>query len=624
MPARPPLLDDPTFQVLLRSPTEITTLLGSDGEVLYISPSVTNVLGRRPDDIIGTSGLGDVHPEDRERLREDLAGLVETPGASLQTEYRVRHEDGSWRVLNTYAWNLLEDARVGAVLVRSRDVTENRALRARVGRTERYLEQLVNHVPVVFCLLDSDGTVLLSEGRGLEGIGLRPGEAVGKSVFDLYAHYHPVTAAVERALDGEEVRAELRVEGRIYETLLTPRTDEEGRVLGVSGVSLDRTEEARAREADAFKARLLDFIGQAVIVTDPEGRITYWNRAATELYGWEREEVMGRSVVEVTVPEDAEDEASEILATLPAGGTWSGEFRVQRKDGTTFPVLTTVAPMLDEDGEMTGVIGVSVDLSERRALEARLEEARRVEAIGRLAGGVAHDFNNMITAIRGYARLLLGEVGPEEEHLRPDLEEIDRVAERAGEITAQLLAYGRRQVSQPRRLDLAETVGSMTGVLSRLVGEDVGLTFVADEGPCPVEIDPSQVERLVLNLAVNAREAMSGGGEMEIRVRPAEPDAVSTAEPGCDEEEGPWVELSVRDTGRGIAEAHLPHVFEPFYTTKARGGGTGLGLATVQGVAMQNGGCVAVESEPGEGATFRVYLPRAGAEDVRSQGEQPR
>jgi PAS domain S-box-containing protein len=330
------------------------------------------------------------------------------------------------------------------------------------------------------------------------------------------------------------------------------------------------------------------------------------NDAAIRHYGYSREEFLAMTIKEIRPAEDV----PQLLADVAGGGgpgspsprTW----RHQRKDGSLIDVEVT-AGRIDFEGRRAALV-VSHDVSERKRLERRLADAEKMEAIGRLAGGVAHDFNNLLTVIAGYAEILLARDRDSEE-----VTEIARAAGQAASLTRQLLAFSRRQVLHPKVLDLNEIVAGMETMLHRIIGDDVsvGIKLAADLSP--VEADRAQIERVILNLAANARDAMPNGGALTIETANVDVDAEQVASHGDDGITGPHVLLAVSDTGHGMDEEVAKHLFEPFFTTKGAGTGTGLGLATVFGVVKQSGGGIYVYSEPGRGTTFKIYLPVAAA-----------
>ncbi len=368
------------------------------------------------------------------------------------------------------------------------------------------------------------------------------------------------------------------------------------------------------RDGVSFEAQLLDVVQQAVIVTDVEGRVIFWNAFAETLFGWPRDEALGKSIVELTPHESSRDEASAIMKRLAAGGSWAGDFRVGRKDGTTFTAFVVDSPILGPDGKLAGIVGVSTDVSEQRALEAQLRQAKRMEVIGRLAGGVAHDFNNLLTVVLGNLDLLeqSGELSPAGASL---VTEISDAATRAAGLTRQLLSFSKRDIVQPVAVDVGVAIAALQPILRRLLREDVELCFEPAPTPLFTVLDRAQLDQVIMNLALNARDAMPQGGRLTMRVAAVDAASVTAKV----EDGGRFVHLSVTDTGGGIAPELLGNVFEPFFTTKGDHG-TGLGLATVEGIVESAGGGVEVESRPGE-TTFHVFFLRAEA--PRSEPESP-
>jgi PAS domain S-box-containing protein len=322
------------------------------------------------------------------------------------------------------------------------------------------------------------------------------------------------------------------------------------------------------------------------------------NDAAVRHYGYSREEFLRMTIKDIRPPEDIPGMLVDVAARGGPGDPAPKTWRHLRKDGSLIHVEIT-AGRLDFEGR-TAALVVAHDVSERMRLERRLADAEKMEAIGRLAGGVAHDFNNLLTVIAGYAEILLRRDGGEE------LEEIVRATNQAAGLTRQLLAFSRRQVLHPKVVDLNEIVAGMETMLHRIIGDDVSVGTRLAPDLAPIEADRAQIERVILNLAANARDAMPDGGALTVETA-----NVELEEHGEDGLEGPHVLLAVSDTGMGIDEELREHVFEPFFTTKEAGAGTGLGLATVFGVVKQSGGGIYVYSEPGRGTTFKIYLPAA-------------
>jgi PAS domain S-box-containing protein len=369
-------------------------------------------------------------------------------------------------------------------------------------------------------------------------------------------------------------------------------------------------------ESEARQGAILEAAHDAIITMDQELNIREFNPAAEQMFGQRRNDILGRSV-EVLLPPAARAAHLEALTEYmrTGGGPLAGrrlEVTAIRADGSEFPVELTVARMHgDNRAVITGFIR---DITERRALEEQLRQSQKLEAIGRLAGGVAHDFNNILMSIMGSADLLLMELR-ESDPARTEATEIKRSVERGAGVTRQLLAFGRRQASRPRLFALGDVVSSMDKMLRRLIGPEIEIEIASGDVPVMVRADPGQWEQVVMNLAINARDAMPTGGRLTIRVDEIEIDeaAAVTLTEG---QQGRYARLSVSDSGHGMTEQVRAKLFEPFFTTKERGKGTGLGLSIVYGIVKQSGGHISVSSEPGRGATFQIHLPVASVPEA--------
>ena len=376
----------------------------------------------------------------------------------------------------------------------------------------------------------------------------------------------------------------------------------------------DVRERQRSREFASLLAAIVTSSEDAIMSLDLEGILTSWNFAAEEMYGYEASEVLGRHISLVSPP-DRLDEIVEMLKRIPRDGAIQHyDTQRLRKDGTVFDVSVTVSPIRDASGEITGASGIIRDITQRlaaerewRTLTVRLNQSERLESLGRLAGGIAHDFNNLLMVILNYANFA-GDELDDKEAARGDLGQIHAAAERASKLTHQLLMFAGRKVLQPQVVNLNDVVTGVEQLLRRTIGEHVELTISLSRDPWLVEADPGQFEQVLVNLAVNARDAMPDGGLLTIDTENSEIDeAYTETNPGL--APGRYVRLRVSDTGSGMEQAVLDHVFEPFFTTKPRGEGTGLGLPTVFGIVAQAGGEIQLYSEPGIGTTCRVLLP---------------
>ena len=348
-------------------------------------------------------------------------------------------------------------------------------------------------------------------------------------------------------------------------------------------------------------ALVLDSAGEGIFALDREGRVEFVNAAAARLVAWEPRDLVGRHMHDAVHHSHADGtpyarESCPIARVLDGVARQVADEVFWRRDGSSFPVVYTASPRY-EDGEIVGSTVVFSDVTEQRRLEEQLQHAQKLEAVGRLAGGIAHDFNNLLTAIEGYSDLALHGL-PDDAPARDDIEEVRRAAHRAAELTRQLLAFSRRQVLAPRVVDLNAVVAGAERMLGRLIGEHVDLVCALEPDLVPVRADPGQLEQVIANLVVNARDAMPDGGTILLETNRLD-------EAGAP----PRVRLAVSDSGVGIDESTRARLFEPFFTTKDTGKGTGLGLAVVHGIVVQSGGEITVTSAPGRGTTFEVVFP---------------
>jgi PAS domain S-box-containing protein len=363
--------------------------------------------------------------------------------------------------------------------------------------------------------------------------------------------------------------------------------------------------EAALRETSETLRAILDSSPLPIIVVDRQRHVLFWSRAAETLFGFTSEEVQGKRLP-ILSAELAESNRTLIPRVLAGESMAVQELPCQTKDGSVIKVRAHFAPIKDEAGKVRGAISLMEDTSEVEALEAQLFEARKLESVGRLAGGIAHDFNNILTAVIGYADLSLDE--PPGTDLTEYLEGIRDAAERAAGLTQQLLAFSRRQMLQPQVLDLNDSVAGIESMLRRLIGERVELKIVLDAGAGCLRADRTQLEQVVLNLALNSRDAMPSGGRLVIGTGHQRYTSGNRSRPR-EIAPGEYAVITVTDTGLGMDAQTRDHIFEPFFTTKGQGRGTGLGLATTYGIIKQSGGSVMVDSTPGRGTTFKLYFP---------------
>ena len=612
------------FRSFVENARDIVYAATPDGYFTYISPNWQDALGEPAGNAVGRHFAEYVHPEDvpicQQFLEQVLAG--EEPS---QAEYRVRHAAGGWRWHVSHGSALRDAAGLAVKYVGiARDVTESRQAAEELRRREAYLRTILQTTVDGFWVLDADGLLIDCNDASCHMLGWSRAERVGRPIAELDVTESAVDTATRLrriAEQGAEVfeTEMLRKDGRPLpvEVSSTWMPEESGGGRFVC-FGRDLTDRRQREQRIDLLVQMLDVAPAAITIHDFEGRFLYANRTACAMHGYEADEFLKLDLQTIDGPTDAAL-IQERMRRIAADGEARFEVLHRRFDGSEFP-LEVLAKVIDWSGRPV-VLSVGADITERRRaeseqerLQAQLAQAQRLEAIGNLAGGVAHDFNNMLNVILGHAELALDDL-PDETPVRADLEQIRHAAGRSAALTRQLLTFARRQTVAPKVLDLNETVESMLKMLRRLIGEDLELVWLPCPGQARIDIDPAQVDQLLANLVVNARHAIGRrGGTVTIQtcraqLGPEQIDGHEGVEPG------EFVQLTVTDDGCGIDAAAMEHLFEPFFTTKPVGEGTGLGLATVFGIVSQNRGLIEVESQPGAGASFRIAFPACPSDE---------
>lgn len=481
------------------------------------------------------------------------------------------------------------------------------------------LSSLFASMTDVFLVLDFDGRYL-KIGAEHSSLYKPPSDLLGKTLHEVFppkeAEFfasHVRNAIAEGRMHRVEYSLEINGKETWFDGSVSPMS--KNTVLWIArDITAYRRAEERLNRQLRFTEAITANLGEGLYALDRQGLVTFVNPAAEKMLGWPRADMLGREMHSLVHFQDAHGRPKpasecELLRVLDSGKTVTIETDVfTRRDGTIFPVSYTAAPLVD-NGAIIGAVLAFQDISERQSLENQLRQTSKLEAVGRLAGGVAHDFNNLLTIITGSAGLALAhsDLPPS---IRTSVEEIRQASDRAAALTHQLLTFSRRQQFEPEVVNLNPVIGDISRMVRRLIGEDIELNLSLNPALWCIRADAGQVEQVILNLAVNARDAMPDGGTLSIETANITIDG-SGRQPSLPP--GRYAAITVSDTGCGMTAKTQSHIFEPFFTTKEPGKGTGLGLSTVYGIVSQSGGEIRVRSEPGNGATFTIHFPAVDA-----------
>ena len=577
-----------------------------DGRLIYVNRAGLRMYGATYADIVGMPVADRLAPESRALVRERLTRLMNGEPVPM-IEERHLTMDGRPFDVEVVAAPVSIGGRPAVVLA-ARDITERKATAAALSESEAKMRSLLEAAPIVVWSASRDGILTSVYGRALEVLGRRPETLAGLPLADLFGDSSEFADAVRRANGGESVIVCLRPPGHAFECRLSPVFDADGTVERTIGVITDAADseaaEAVHHEAEERIRAVFDESALGMILIDRDGHALESNRAFQHLLGYSQNELSAMSTTDYTHAADRaanEQALNDVFAGVTDGSEL--ETRYIARDGSEIWARVHVSPVRDPSGSPRMAVGTVEDVTAHKALEEQLRQASKMEALGRLAGGVAHDFNNLLTVVNGYADLLVDALGDDER--AADALEIRRAGDRATELTSQLLAFGRRGSQELEPVDLNARIAALVPMLRRLLGEAIEFEVRLDPAIGAVEADPSQLDQVVMNLVVNARDAMLAGGRLKLTT--SRVDSLPS-EVGHDANRT-WARLEISDTGVGIEPAVLDRIFEPFFTTKQKGRGTGLGLATVYGIVERMAGRIRVESAVGNGARFIVDLP---------------
>jgi PAS domain S-box-containing protein len=554
--------------------------------------------------------------------------IIRTGKPILNLEEKEIHLDGrvGWVSTSKLLWRDKAGNVIGTMGI-SRDITGHKRAEAALVETSALLETLLENTPDNIYFKDMQSRFVHFSRTMLETFHLTHfDELKGRTDFDFFSEEHarPAFEAEQEIIrTGKPIlnleEKEVHLDGRVgwVSTSKLLWRDKAGNVIGTMGISRDITGHKRAEESLRLLGCAVEQANESIVITDaqldlPGPRIVFVNPACTKMTGYTLAEVLGKTPRILQGARTDKAVLARLRATLARGESFRDELINYRRDRSEFYSEIHIAPIRDPAGNVTHFVAIKRDITERKRLEAHLFQSQKMETVGKLAGGIAHEFNSIMTVIIGQSELMLYDL-PAGNPLRKNAAEIHQAADRAAALTRQLLAYGRKQILQPDVLDLNTILAGMESTLRHLAGCDVDVQIAPPTGPRLVKADPGQIEQVIVNIVMNAADAMPHGGKLTLETGETFLDQ-DYASQFSDLKPGEYVMLAISDTGAGMSEGVKARIFEPFFTTKEVGKGTGLGLATCHGIIKQSDGHISVYSEPGRGATFKIYLPKVRLE----------
>ena len=613
-------------KALINAVNDTLILVEPDGKIVLANKALAERFNHTVDEIIGMN-VFELFPGEPAERRKRFAQI--TLSESGQTTFV---DSRAGRDFETQAYPLKnDDGEITHLAVFSHDITEHNKTKRALQQSEELFRNVLETVQLIGLMLDDKGNITFCNDYLLNLTGWSRKEVLGKSWFEYFLPDSVRDAVAdiftETIINGSfptyyenEIitkEGELRLVGWNN----TSYRDGNGRVTGITSIGQDITEQ---RQRDNELRRLNRAIEQSpvsVVITDLDGRIEYVNPKFSEVTGYTFEESIGQNPSILNSGEQDKQFYKAMWEKIISGEAWHGEFLNKRKNGEIFWEAASISPILNQEGQITSFVAVKEEITEQKKLQARLRQQERLAAVGQLAAGIAHDFNNIMTVILLYSELL--EKSPVlPSTLASKVQTIIKQSKRASELIEQILDFSHQSVLKREALDLLPLVSEMVSLLNRTLPDNIELSLTHNESSFIVHADRTRIQQVLMNLCVNARDAMPNGGQLDITITMRNVSDIENAI-HLNLTEGDWIELIVKDSGVGIAEEVLPRIFEPFFTTKPSGRGNGLGLAQVHGIIKQHDGEIDVQSKVDEGASFTIYLPRFYSNTISPKVDHP-
>lgn len=591
----------------------------ADSSILRSNPQARRILGLSHEQMSGKPAIDPVWHFIHENLsamkpEEYPVNQVISTGKRIENQIlginRPDCKETTWVSLSAIPV-FTEQNVLSRIIVNFMDITGRKEAEKRIQFEQRLFHSLMETLPISVYFKDRESQFVIANPLSAPRLGAKTTEElIGKTDFDFF----PEEAARQRyELEQQIMRTEqptqLEESGfdRWVLTTKAPWYGENGEIAGTFGISMDITDRKQAEKNLRRLSAAIEQSPETIVITDPEGVIQYVNPAFETISGYSPEEALGKNPHMLKSGQHDDAFYSTLWKTIRSGNTWAGRFVNKRKNGELYTEEATIAPVKDSTGIIINYVAIKRDITEELLKEEQFRQSQKMEAVGQLAGGIAHDFNNILQVIAGFSEILLGQLETESLEYQ-NATEIQKAAKRAAKLTRQMLTFSRKQPASKAQLNLNTTVQDTEVLLKVLLGEKIKLVQNLAPDLLPIFADHGQITQIIMNLAINARDAMPGGGQLTVATENITVDR-QTAEAIPEATSGTFVCLSITDAGYGLSREVKDHLFEPFFTTKEVGKGTGLGLSVVYGIVKQSNGWIEVHSEKGTGSTFKIYLP---------------